>query len=68
MARHAIRGQFIKPGFIDSRYNKHKNLAEIALAYEQSGPDTQTGPLSVRVRENRLHALALNAEDAALPV
>ncbi len=61
LAKHAIRGQFVKPGFIDTRYNKHENLDPLTLSYKQPERDRETDPLLVTVGEGRLQALAVNA-------
>jgi len=62
--RHAIRGQFIKPGSIDNRYNKRANGYATAPSYEQPEQDRATDPLLASIREaKRLEAIT----EAAFP-
>jgi hypothetical protein len=49
-----ITGQFVKPGFIDRRYNERKNSGVAALSYEQSEQVRRTEPLLISVGESQL--------------
>jgi NAD(P)H-nitrite reductase large subunit len=51
---YGITGQFVKPGFIDRRYNGRKNLGKVALPGEQPEKGRDTDPELIGVGEGQL--------------